>query len=235
MTNSHATWGRTQRDRRKTIDVHLLLRVVSYLMAAIVGNWPIAYASPLGKLHFFATPEACVASGVFRKPECDAAFANANDQLRDQAPSFASRMDCQLRFRLCEPQRDEVSSKEGNAVRRSYTPVALGIEIAHTAMGAVAAPALAVEAPPGVFSPQPASRAYTPRDASERDPNRAIRRAAPPADRFEPFWASPPPSSTDLVEATAFKTFVQERAESSKPLETHRERRTRLRSAPFIE
>jgi uncharacterized protein YgiB involved in biofilm formation len=228
---------RVRRNCLKAVEIDPLLRFVFALFATmmtIAGNSPRAGAAPLGKLYFFATREACAASGVFRKSECDAAFTNAFDQLRDRAPSFASRADCQIRFRLCEPQRNESATLSTSGERRSYMPLAIGIEIARAGKGAVAAPALAVEAPRGMFAAQPVSRAYVPGELG-RDPNDTVKGAATPADRVEPLSAGGALDPQRSIEASGVTNVEQKKGESSPPRETPQERRIRLRNAPLVE
>jgi len=219
---------------RETGVVYLFLRLAFSLLAG-AGGWPRAYAAPIGKSYFFATREACAASGAFRKSECDAAFANALDQLRDSAPSFSSRADCQLRFRLCELRRDETAGESGRGEPRIYAPLALGIEIANTSTGAVASPVLAVEPPPGMFPAQPVSRSYAPQGEEKREQNGAAFNPWPPADHFEAFSSRRGPDAKESIGSSGFIALGQEKGDLAATRETQKERRTRLRSAPFVE
>jgi uncharacterized protein YgiB involved in biofilm formation len=225
MMNSSATQLRTHRKRRRTWEFRLLL-CSTFSLLAIGGGCFEGQARPIAKSYFFATREACAASGAFRKRDCEAAFANAFVQLREQAPSFSSRIDCQLRFRLCEIRRDDAASER--SAQPIYGPVALGVEIADTGAGAVAAaPVFAVETPPGMFPARPVSRAY------ENHEQNAL--LAPPTDRFEPFSRLRAPNSNELIEASGFSAFIQEKGGGSQSRETQQDRRARLRNAPLVE
>jgi hypothetical protein len=230
MMNSCATQLRIHRNRRRTREFRLFL-CSTISMLAIGGSCPEGQARPVAKSYFFATREACAASGAFRKRDCEAAFANAFDQLRDRAPNFSSKGDCQLRFRLCEIRRDDVLAVSGRSAPPTYTPLALGVEIADTGAGAVAAPVLAVETPAGMFLAQPVSRAYASRGSETREQNEP--RLAPPTDRFEPFSSPRALNSNELIEASGFSAFTQGGVLESH--ETQGDRRTRLRNAPLIE
>lgn len=232
MMNSSATQLRTRRNCRRTWEFRLFLCSTFFLLAIGVGC-PEGRARTLGKSYFFATREACAASGAFRKRDCDAAFANAFDELRDRAPSFSSRGDCQLRFRLCELRRDDVLAASGFSAPPTYAPLALGVEIADAGAGAVAAPVLAVETPLGMFPAQPVSRAYAQRASRTRELNEL--RLAPPTDRFEPFSRPRAPNSNEMIEASGFSAFIQEKGGLPEAHESQEERRARLKNAPLVD
>ena len=233
MSNFRSLQLRVYCLRPKESAVRSLLKYAFFILMTALGNWSLAHASSHEKSLFFATPEACAASGAFRKADCDAAFANALIELRDRAPSFSSRVDCELRFRLCEERRDGLAETSGDHAQHAYAPLALGIEIAHTDKDAVVVPILAVEAP-GMFPAQPILRAYKPRESVRREQTSSALDPAPPADRFEPFSARPDPNPNKLIETSAFAELADVKSELSTH-ETARERRMRLRNAPLVE
>lgn len=233
MSNFRSRQTRTYYLCLKAAEVRSLLRYVLLILMTALGNWSTAHASSHEKSFFFATPAACAASGVFRKADCNAAFANALIELKDRAPSFSSRVDCELRFRLCEERRDGLAETSGDGAQHAYAPIALGIEIAPTDQDAVFVPILAVEAP-GMFPVQPISRAYKPRESLKHEQTSSALDAAPPADRFEPFSARPAPNSSKLIETSEFADLAEVKSELSTH-ETVRERRMRLRNAPLVE
>lgn len=202
----------------------LPLLLVAMFMA-LVAEAPRACASPAapsGRSFFFATREACHASGVFSRQECAIAFTNALAELRDRAPTFRSIVECRLRFALCEPRRDG----------SGYAPVGLGVEIVVSPHGARVAPALAVEAPGALFPLVPVTQDYAAQETpTQQDDGRLDRRDDNilPADRFEPFAKRP------RIEARfSFYNAAPESA-GAPPPETPEQRRARLRAAPFVE
>jgi hypothetical protein len=205
---------------------HLLLTwgfsLTAFLSCCIESN-----ASQAGKSHFFATREACAASGEFRKWECETAFANAAEQLYNQAPSFPSKADCQLQFRLCGRRPSESDSDA------DYAPLALGIEIANTPEGSIAAPALAVETPAGMLPPRPVSRAFGGRRMDKSEPRNV--ELAPRTDRFEPFFGGRVIEQRTFIRQSSFMTLAPEKTNNAPTLETLQDRRLRIKNAPFIE
>lgn len=208
---------------------------IFFVSFAIPGGIANAAASTAGKTYFFATREACVASGAFTARECIAAFANARQQLRDRAPRFETGSDCRLRFRLCDVSREESQEDDALAYAPSeavaYTPTALGVEIVATPKGAEAAPTLAVDTPARTFPYFPVSRRYEaqrPESAQAgADPENPAILAA---DRFEPFSKCKPAKG-----ATTFVASALGAIEGATHDESAEERRARLKAAPFIE
>jgi uncharacterized protein YgiB involved in biofilm formation len=204
---------------------------------AIVAN--AATAATPGKVYFFATREACAASGAFTRQECVAAFNNAAAQLQDRAPRFASRGECRARFQLCEIRRQPAGGDAlayAEAESMAFTPVALGVEMVATARGAEAAPTLAVETSARLFPKFPVRQVYeaqAPEPQPETNPLEG-RTAILPSDHFEPF-----PRSQPMDVRATFSPFalgaLDEAASSSAARESPAERRARLKSAPFIE
>jgi hypothetical protein len=200
--------------------------VAPLAMAAAAALWLAAApagAVPAGKSFFFATREACAASGFFPRRECDIAFANALTELRARAPTFPSRIDCVLRFSLCERR----AAGEGD-----YAPAMLGVEIVGASSGGVAAPVLAVENPRGMFPGRSIARLYVAPTPDLREEAAPVE--IPRADRFTPFRA---------VQAGGWSPFEALAADDPPPAaemdwakhgETPEQRRERLRNAPFI-
>lgn len=214
-------------------------------LAAIVDD---AAAATLGKTYFFATRNACAASGAFSPRECAAAFANAHAQLQDRAPRFASSAECRLHFRICEPVRTESSSGDAMsyapAEDLAYAPSALGVEIAASPNGVEAAPTLAVETRERLFRYYPVSKPYEPEqegaseqvrdELGERGNRREQQNAAILApDHFEPFSRRRPVAGATTFTASALGA-IQEAAGGPGD-ETREARRMRLRNAPFVE
>ncbi|MCX7898589.1 MAG: DUF1190 domain-containing protein [Methylocystis sp.] len=201
-----------------------------FLLAALVASPALAEsipAAPMGKSYFFATREACRASGVFSRRDCAAAFVNAYAEWRDRAPRFSSGVECRLRFALCEFQRGEAG----------YMPVALGVEMAPTRRGVLAAPTLAVETPERLFPKLPVSRDYdAQRDLAvndDADARRAENSDILPADRFEPF-SKRPHIRASLSFSYASLGAIDDDTPRRAAEETPAQRRARLRAAPFI-
>ncbi len=110
------------------------------------------------KTSFFATSAACVASRAYSKRECDNAFSNALLQIAAHRLAFGNRIDCILRFHLCE--RRGAASPSGRD--ELFAPVVLGVEIERTKRGSVSAPVFAAPTPPGLMTPQSIETAYAP-------------------------------------------------------------------------
>jgi hypothetical protein len=211
-----------------------LLRVLAAMVAALsIFPWSgAAFAATPDKSYFFATREACAAA--FRKRECDAAFANAEAELRDRAPSFDSRSECRLKYHFCEARRIEpLDAEETEAI--AYSPLALGVEMVAAARGVVAAPVLAVETPPSLFPRYPVAREYVARMKEPPRDEALAYNAILPADRFAPF-----PKNSAAGAIASFVPVAPSAADDA-PLtvasqeETPQERRARLRNAPFVE
>lgn len=190
-----------------------------------------ATAGVFGNSFLFATPEACASSGMFRRRQCDIAFANALAELQERTQSFASRSKCEARFRLCErrPGADE-----------GYRPALLGIEIVIARDHPSATPVLAVETP-RMFAGRSISQLVAP---ARQEADRWI--PILPGDRFRPDGANvfesrdmsfaphifAPHVFAPHVEDSSAATFD----EAVRPeRESASARRERLRSAPFIE
>lgn len=185
-------------------------------------------AAPIEKPVFFATRAACAASKIFSAQECDNAFDNAVAEIKTRRLSFASRIDCMVRFRLCE--------RFGGASEAVFAPALLGIEIAKGPGGRVAAPVLAVETTPGFFPARSIASVYAPPTDTQGNSEDTQARA----DRFSDHFA--------LVDAgkirenwTHFRTRQSAGSAASGDQaawtrrETPQERRDRLKNAPFIE
>lgn len=201
------------------------------LLALLAADF--ADAAALGQSHFFATREACRASGAFHKRDCDVAFANAETELRDRAPTFPSRAECRLKFHYCEARRLAGEGEEAETV--GFSPLALGVEMVAAPRGVEAAPVLAVETPPSLFPHYPISRQYVARDKAPASDAALAYNAILPADRFAPF------PRNSAVSAIAKFVPAAPAAEEEVPVnvasheETPEERRARLKNAPFVE
>lgn len=210
---------------------------ISPLVALLFCAEAAGAATP-GRIYFFATRDACAASGSFTRQECFAAFNNAAAQLQDRAPRFASRGECRAKFQLCEIRRQPAGGDAlayAEAETAAFTPVALGVEMMATARGAEAAPTLAVETSARLFPKFPVRQVY---EAQAVEPQQEAgvegRTAILPSDRFEPF-----PRNKPMDVRATFSRFalgaLDEAASSSAARESPAERRARLKSAPFIE
>ncbi len=200
-----------------------------------------AFAATPGKTYFFATRDACVASGAFSRQECVAAFVNSSAQLQDRAPRFSSGGECRQRFQLCELRRD-LPPAPGDATAYAetellgYIPIALGVEMTFTAHGAEAAPTLAVETASRLFPKFPVSQPYQERMMRPPPETKPFELTAIlKADRFEPF-----PKKAPMDMEAAFSPLALDSLEAAAPTrggseETPSERRARLRQAPFVE
>ena len=192
-----------------------------------------AVATTPDRPYFFASREACVVSGAFRKRDCAAAFANAEAELRDLAPTFATRADCRLKFHYCEARQIRSEGEDADSI--AYSPLALGVEMTASARGVEAAPVLAVETPPSLFPPHPVSREYLARARESSEDDALAYNAILPAHRFAPF-----PKNSAAGALAKFATPAP-RAEEEPPVdiasheETPEERRARLKNAPFVE
>ncbi len=146
---------------------------------------------------FFASPEACVASFMFEKRECANAFANAASELNRIVGKGMDKVDCRMRFRLCETQ----SAAPKRERLDLYVPAMLGVELSKSRKGWRATPIIAVEFPSGLLRPQPISHLAV----------------APPA----PSPAAPAPPPKWLVSVTAaFADQVQIGARAKRSAET---------------
>jgi hypothetical protein len=132
-----------------------------FLASANASNFdlppaPVAAGTP----YFFASTRACATSGSFSAEQCAEAFDRVDALMRDRAPSFPDRVDCVLRFKLCE--------KAGDA----YRPQVLGVEIELSAKGLTYVPMLAVDAPSDLWrdqaSPPPVEAGVAPAPRGER-------------------------------------------------------------------
>jgi hypothetical protein len=184
-----------------------------------------ATASQGRKTYFFATREACIASGRFQNWECTAAFTIALDQLSNHAPSFSSLDECQFRFRLCSRRQSETETL--------YAPQALGIEIDATPNGSIVAPTLAIETPMGMLPPQPVSRTTESQEA-DRIGSRDVE-LAPRSDGFEPFRGGSVVVPRKFILQSDLVGISSTRSQSASTPETTQARRMRIKSAPLIE
>ncbi len=226
-----------------------MLRFAPFLsmlcLAAIVDS---ASAATLGKTYFFASRNACAASGAFSARECAAAFANAHAQLQDRAPRFSSSAECRLHFRMCELIRTEAPSEDAMsyapAEELAYAPSALGVEIFASQNGVEAAPTLAVETRERLFPYYPVSKPYEPeqegasmqaRESVGEKPGRREQQNAAilSPDHFEPFSRRKPVAGATTFTASALGAI--ENATSGSGDESREARRMRLRNAPFVE
>jgi len=196
--------------------------------AVVIQFWAIstpAAAASNAKSAFFATRSACVASGKFDRRECDNAFSNAFAQMRVRRLVFTSKIECAIRFRLCE-RPDNASGDAG-----LFGPVMLGVEIVPGRGGAAATPVFAVENPHGLFAPTPIRVAWAAPNGSAP----ATERADLPTDHFATVdprgvraqWAHFQPRRL-VVHASARENFGSDR-------ESEEARRARLREAPFVQ
>jgi hypothetical protein len=218
-------------------------RVIAGLFAALIAA-PCVDARAQGKSFFFATRSACLASGLFKPRECDFAFANAQTELRERAPSFVGKFDCVLRFHLCE--RRLVGAAEGVAAPIRYAPEMLGVEISDLRDGGKASPVLAVASPPGLLRAHPIERLYVapPHVVQTPPPSATLR-----ADRFEPFAVAAPArgwtpfvtrrndddAQASLQRARAAAYDAGDAQDEAPDSEAESHRRERLRRAPFVE
>jgi hypothetical protein len=206
---------------RKRVVPRFLL-TVGLCLAAVLYYCIGATASQGGQAYFFATREACVASGHFQNWECEAAFTIARDQLSNRAPSFSSLDECQFRFRLCGRRQSDTETL--------YAPLALGIEMAATPDGSIVAPTLAIETPMGMLPPQPVSRGSESQEADTRGVE-----LAPRADGFEPFRGGSIIEPRKFILQDDLQGLASSRSHFASTRETTQSRRMRIRSAPLIE
>jgi hypothetical protein len=138
---------------------------------------------------FFASIDACIASGEFLKKECRAAFYNSELQLRDRSPKFSSMSECRFRFQICEIQTPDLSVQSDEITNTEedykYIPVPLGVEITRSNDGLYATSVLAVETPTDLFPKFLLTGEYNSDvlKAASANAYSAIR----PSDFFEPF------------------------------------------------
>lgn len=205
--------------------IHVFAVAIALASSALAGSIPAAPSS--GRSYFFATRDACHASGAFSRQDCAAAFDNALAVLRDRAPHFSSLVDCRLRFALCERRNDGLG----------YSPVGLGVEIVASARGSRVTPAMAVETPASLFPLVPLAEQYAARDMY-RDAYSVTEDVDSgagdilPSNRFEPFRKRP-----QIKAQFSFNYAALGEIEGAPPpaaRETPEQRRARLRAAPFI-
>jgi hypothetical protein len=201
-------------------------------ICALAGAERAAAATP-GKSYFFASRQACAVSGAFRKRDCDAAFANAEAELRDLAPTFSSRAECRLRFLYCETRRIRAEGDETGSI--VYSPLALGVEMVAAGSAVAAAPVLAVETPASLFPRYPTSRAYAARARESAVNGTLAYNAILPADRFAPFPKDSASGALARFVPTAQAVEEEVPLDIASHEETAQERRARLKNAPFVE
>lgn len=206
-------------------------------VALLALSAPGAEAATASRTYFFASREACAASGAFTARECAGAFANAQLQLRALAPRFDSSSACRMRFRLCTAAR--MDAQEGEALGYAqdeavvFTPMALGVEMIASTRGAESAPTLAIDTPTRLFPYVPVARPYEPpRPGSDQLEEKNVTILA--ADHFEPFSKRKPFDGPMTFTASALGAIVGATHDVS-PTETREQRRARLRTAPFME
>lgn len=216
-----------------------LRSIAASLIAIASGHGLVdraALADPAGPSYFFATRAACAASWIFNKLECDNAFANAEDEMRERAPGFATKFDCERRFRLCMNRASDAVAASQESSGGPFSPEMLGVEISSVGDGRVATPVLAVVNPPGMFRARPVSRldpAAVPSGQSQ----------IPRADRFESFRAgasSGARSSFETLSHLGGKSaeFTEPQPADPGPPESERargKRRELLKNTPFVE
>lgn len=204
----------------KPHSLHSITGIASLAGLSLFSSGDAAAArvrEPAAKPAFYATSAACVAAGLFKKQECENAFANAAAEMREERFASSSRVDCILRFRLCER-----SEQEG-----LYSPVALGVEMTRASGVAYSTPVLAVATPQGLLPPRPTVDVAAP-PSGETRPLMGL-----PTDHFERIdprsvreaWSHFVPRQSE-----AFSAFVTE-ADS----ESTQTRRARLQAAPYVE
>lgn len=182
---------------------------------------PSAAGALSARSSFFASPKACAASGRFKAQDCAAAFERAEDEIRSRAPSHNSKIECILRFHLCE--------RRGGG----YAPTLLGIEIIEGRGVPMVAPVLAVEGPVGQFSARPLAEPSGGARAGASKMELLGMAPIRPTGRFIPFA---------LFKNTSGWAGGELREDSPGPESRHaqggesaEERRQRLKAAPFIE
>lgn len=209
-----------------------LLCLAALCLAATRGGGLDA-AAAAGKSFFFATRQACAASGLFDQKQCANAFANALAEMRERAPSFATRIDCHLRFGLCEKREIDAAAPPGVGVRGRFAPVMLGVEIFDRIGGGVAAPVLAVANPRGLFRERTIRRLDVARPSAAPGD---VGGTKPDPGAAAPSVPPPPPGDAGRVEADNDSgSRKPSDAETPRRSETPDQRRERLRNAPFIE
>jgi hypothetical protein len=173
---------------------------------------------------FFASPGACVGSTMFKKAECDNAFANAAAELRRGAGEAMSRVDCVLRFGLCE----KAGTKGGTA---GYAPVMLGVELRKAGAVWTTRPTLALESAHEKWRAGPISRLVE----AEPDPAAPVPRserpdAQPSVDpHARPVWLSSVASAfvDEIAAARSAKALTNEQRARER-------RREEVRNAPIV-
>jgi hypothetical protein len=200
--------------RRRAIAV-----AVAAFGAALLALDPPAPAAAAGSF-LYATPHACASSGIFRRRECEIAFANAQTELQERTESFSSRGRCEARYRLCE-------KRDGDET--VYRPVLLGVEIIGGRDHWSVAPLLGVETP-RLFSGRPISRLVAPRPMTERwTPILA-------GGRFRLGKAGAETASAEPFDEADFEMQAKEPEPAAYATrESPDARRERLRSAPFVQ
>jgi hypothetical protein len=215
------------------------------LLVCVVGA-PPASAFEYGRSLFFATREACYSTMIFRKSECDNAFANAIRQVEERTPLFGAKYECQARFQMCGMRR-VVASSEEQVETVGYGPDMLGVEIFNTPGGIMSSPVLAIANPPGLFVPLPVSRVASAASLSDEpiglrgfmpaDPQseEGERSGILRADRFQPFSFAPIERGWSPFKINPAQRTNQAQADGFAPERSVIERKEKLKSAPFIE
>ncbi len=197
-----------------------------------------AHAATYGKTYFFATRDACVASGAFSSRECASAFANARAEMRDKAPRFSAVGECRLHFRLCQPAFGDAPAREvlsySPVEEPAFVPQALGVEMIASSKGVEAAPTLAVETRNRIFPYFPVSKGYEAEEGASRQAKASQKNdAILSPERFVPFAGRKPFTGAVTFAATALGAI--EGATDAALAETREQRRQRLQSAPFVQ
>ena len=148
---------------RRRLAILLACRTLIFFTLAASASGAVAIANAIAAedTFFFASPEACFASFMFKRRECDIAFANAASELRRSGGDPASKTECVRRYQLCERQMARDEKGKGEEVKNKeaglYVPLMLGVALANSGHGWSATPMLAVELPAGRLQPQPVS------------------------------------------------------------------------------
>lgn len=187
------------------------------MLATLAAPAPVAAG---GGSFLYASRYACESSGIFRRRECEIAFANAQTELQERTETFVSRGRCEARYRLCEKQQSDESV---------YRPALLGVEIFAGRDRGVVAPVLGIETP-RLFSGRPITRLIEPRPMTEHWT------PIMPSCRFR-LAGSEHAMRAELVDMAdgVDETPVAEPATVTRERESARERSERLRAAPFVE
>jgi uncharacterized protein YgiB involved in biofilm formation len=96
------------------------------LLAALLSS---AYATAAEKKQIFATQQACEHSGLLDPAECKYAFLNADAELDEKAPRFASRSECAREFKRCVIAGIGEVGRNGKISGVSFQPGMRAVEV----------------------------------------------------------------------------------------------------------